>query len=426
MAAKRFTVDGTSVGVIDEDETGNQKTVTPPPVPADQSGLTVNTSVRSDGVEVDGTEALITEAEERPRVQTWILYRGRRRTPWREAESWCGLRCIGYIYIPMRIESKCAMSWEFKKIADGFALTEGPVWDGDGLIFSDFPSDRILQIDHITCEWTTIRTGTNGANGLKYGPDGHLYGCEGKGPRRVVRYEEDGRVTVVADEYEGKRLNAPNDLVIDGEGRIWFTDPNYPVHDEGFDFDYGAVYRADPVGDNEWNLKQVIDDTEKPNGILLSPDKSTLYVAETHHKWGRGNRELRAYTVHDDGSVGDFEVLHNFFPHRSIDGMCLDEEGNIVATAGGENNGPGPMIYVFAPNGRVLETHPFPADQPTNCAFGGPDLRTLYVTNFEQAGDEDQFDKTTASLHRAKTDRSGLLGAPDNDLERTALHNERK
>jgi gluconolactonase len=298
------------------------------------------------------------------------------------------------------------MSWEFEKIASGFGLTEGPVWDGDGLIFSDYPNDRILRIDHNTCEWTTIRTETDGANGLKHGPDGDLYACEGRG-RRVVRYDEDGSVTVVAAEYEGKRLNAPNDLAIDSDGRIWFTDPNYPVHNDGFDFDYGAVYRADPVGDDEWKLTQVINDTDKPNGILLSPDKSTLYVAETHHEWGKGDRELRAYTVREDCSIGDYAVLHNFFPHRSIDGMCLTVEGNLVATAGSENKGPGPMIYVFAPNGRVLETHPFPADNPTNCAFGGPGLQTLYATNFELPDDEERFDAATASLHRAKTDRKG-------------------
>jgi len=308
------------------------------------------------------------------------------------------------------------MSWDFKKIADGFALTEGPVWDGDGVIFSEFPKNCIHRIDHDTCEVTTVRTETKGANGLKYGSNGYLFGCEGEG-RRVVRYEEDDSVTVVADEYDSKRLNAPNDLIIDRQGCIWFTDPNYPVHDQGFDLDHGSVYRADPIGESEWDLTQVIDDTDKPNGILISPDRSTLYVAETHHEWGKGNRELRAYTIHDEGSVGDYEVLHNFFPHRSIDGMCLDSDGNIVATAGSENGGPGPMIYVFTPSGRVLETHPFPADQPTNCAFGGPNLRTLYVTNFEETGNEDGFDKTTGSLHRAKTDRKGLLDAPNNNSE---------
>jgi gluconolactonase len=301
------------------------------------------------------------------------------------------------------------MSWTFEQLAEGFALSEGPVWDGEGLIFSDNPNNDIYRYDPERDEVEYYRRETNGANGLKLGPDGYLYGCEGSGERRVVRYEDDG-VTVVANEYEGKRLNAPNDLAIDEDGRIWFTDPNYPIHEDGFDFDFGSVYRAEPIGDDEWELEMVVNDTDKPNGLLVSPDQSTLYVAETHHEHGGGNRELRAYPIHNDGSVGEFTILHNFYPHRSIDGMCLDEDGNIIATAGSKDHGPGPMIYVFAPSGRVLETHPFPADRPTNCAFGGPDLQTLYVTNYEK--DSGFVEETTAQLYRADTDRTGYLGAP--------------
>ena len=108
---------------------------------------------------------------------------------------------------------------------------------------------------------------------------------------------------------------------------------------------------------------RVTFDTTAPNGLLLSPDNKTLYVAQS--KYGDDQkRELRAYPINDDGTVGPYQVLHNFYPHRGIDGMCLDTEGNIVATAGWEVSGPGAMIYVFAPNGRVLETHPVPAERP--------------------------------------------------------------
>src|SRR6185369_16251886 len=103
------------------------------------------------------------------------------------------------------------------------------------------------------------------------------------------------------------------------------------------------------------------------------------YVAQSEYGVDR-KRELRAYEIREDGTAGDYEVLHNFYPHRGIDGMCLDAEGNIVATAGWRQSGPGPMIYVFAPNGRVLETHPVPFDRPTNCTWGGADLGTLFVT----------------------------------------------
>ena len=111
-------------------------------------------------------------------------------------------------------------------------------------------------------------------------------------------------------------------------------------------------------------------------------------------------RQLRAYPVNDDGSLGSFTVLHEFGANRGIDGMVLDVEGNIVATAGNRIGGPGPMIYVFSPSGEVLETHPTPADQPTNCTFGGPDLTTLFVTN--GGGD----------LFQAQTDRQGRLHYP--------------
>jgi gluconolactonase len=123
-------------------------------------------------------------------------------------------------------------------------------------------------------------------------------------------------------------------------------------------------------------------DTTSPNGILFSQDEQTLYVAQSDYD---GVRELRAYPLRDDDTLGAYNVLHQFGQdargvHRGVDGMCLDTEGNIIACAGWREAGPGPMIYVFAPSGRVLETHPVPVDRPTNCTFGDRDLRTLYVT----------------------------------------------
>src|SRR5690606_28151575 len=148
------------------------------------------------------------------------------------------------------------------------------------------------------------------------------------------------------------------------------------------ELDHESVYRLDPQPDGSWRTIRMTYDTTAPNGLLVTPDMATLYVAQS--KYGEGEkRELRAYPILPDGSLGAYEVLHNFYPHRGIDGMCFDEDGNIVATAGWELSGPGGMIYVFAPNGRVLETHPVPVDRPTNCTFGGADLRTLYVTSID-------------------------------------------
>ena len=145
--------------------------------------------------------------------------------------------------------------------------------------------------------------------------------------------------------------------------------------------DHASVLRLDP--DPEWSIRRMTYDTEAPNGVLVSQDQRTLYVAETPRHGNR--RELRAYPINDDGTLGSYRVLHTFGideqgPQRGVNGMCLDVDGNIVACAGWSDGGPGPMIYVFSPTGRVLETHPTPVDDPTNCTFGDADLRTLYIT----------------------------------------------
>jgi gluconolactonase len=294
------------------------------------------------------------------------------------------------------------MSWDFEVLVEPNGLSEGPAWDGSGLLYSNIPNSRIMRyIPGASGEKGTLsvfREGTNGANGLMLDKQGRLYGCEGDA-RRMVRYEADGGVTVLCDNYQGKRLNSPNDLAIDQQGRVWFTDPRYGDRTDDLELDHMSVFRLDPQPDGSWNCVRMTYDTTSPNGLLLSPDSRTLYVAQS--KYGDGQaRELRAYTVQEDGTLGQYRVLHNFYPHRGIDGMCLDTNGNIIATAGWELSGPGGMIYVFTPTGRVLETHPVPCDRPTNCTFGDADLRTLYVTSI------------AGHLIRARTDRQGLLHYP--------------
>ena len=286
------------------------------------------------------------------------------------------------------------MHWDFEKVAGPFSFTEGPAWDGEAVLFTDIPNSRIMRYKPYCGECTVYRTGTNGANGLMFDKAGRLYGCEGSG-RRIVRYEGDGTTSVIVDQFEDKRLNSPNDLAFDKLGCIWFTDPRYGDRTDDLELDHQSVYRLDSKSDDTWTITRATFDTTKPNGLLISPDGKWLYVAQSEYGENK-KRELRAYPLRDDGTVGGYEVLHNFYPNRGVDGMCLDTEGNIIAAAGWRKSGPGPMIYIFAPNGRVLETHPIPADIPTNCTFGDADLQTLYVT----AG---------GCLYRVRTERTGYL-----------------
>ena len=298
------------------------------------------------------------------------------------------------------------MTLKFELLIEPYGgTTEGPTWDGTGLVFTHIPASEIMRYDPVTGSSSVFRSGTNCANGLMFDPQGRLYACEGDA-RRVVRYEADGTATVLADRFEGRQFNIPNDLAIDLEGRVWFTDPYYegaagPWSQDrsNKDLDHDSVYRLDPGSDGSWSVERVTYDTTRPNGLLFSLDHKTLYVAQSGRE-PEEFRQLRAYPVEDDGSLGSCSVLHDFGAHRGIDGMCLDLEGNIVATAGFRQGGPGPMIYVFAPSGQVLESHPTPFDRPTNCTFGGPDLSTLYITT------------VGGHLLSAQTERVGRLHFP--------------
>jgi gluconolactonase len=288
--------------------------------------------------------------------------------------------------------------WSFERVAGPLAFTEGPVWTGEVVLFTDIPSSRIMRYHPATGVCDVFATDTNNANGLARDREGRLYVCEGGMHtglgRRVVRYETSGRRIVLADRFEGQRLNEPNDIVVDTQGRVWFTDPCYGERSK-MECTHDSVYRLDPQSDGTYRIARVTFDTTRPNGLVFSPDEQTLYVAESPPA-PRGARHLRAYPVQSDGSLGPARVLHDFGPHRGIDGMRLDSEGNIVATAGWTQSGPGPRIVVFAPSGGILAEHPVSAN-PTNCCFGDADGRSLYVTGYD------------GSLWRAKTDRRGAL-----------------
>lgn len=280
-----------------------------------------------------------------------------------------------------------------------FACVAGPfggaagglVWDGAGMLFAVVGESRILRFDPRNGETSEFRRFTNRVNGLAAGPVGELYGAQ-EGSRRVVEFLRDGSLVETASKLAGEFHNFPADLIVDRKGRIWFADPYNPVRATGPQLfpplPHASVLRLERERAYgiflPWVIQRVTFDTEAPRAVLLSCDETILYVAEGKAD-GPANRELRAYPIRSDGSVGDYRLLHTFGsdrsgPHRGVEGMCLDEEGNLIACAGWRRAGPGPLIYAFSPSGTVLETWAFPEDEPVRCAFGDEDLSSLYVT----------------------------------------------
>lgn len=287
------------------------------------------------------------------------------------------------------------MAWEFELVAGPYRGPAGGVaWDGEGVLFSLEDESRVMRYIPSTGEVREFRKYTNRTNGLALAEDGDVYGCQ-RGSRRVISFKRDGSATLLADRLDGRFHNQPNDLVVDREGRIWFTDPYSPIPPSGPNLqgplEHASVLQMSQRSSDgrvrSWSLSRMTYDTKGPTGILLSQDERTLYVSE-NQDGPDGKRELRAYPVLDDGTLGSYTVLHAFTsdhrgPHRGAEGMCLDSEGNIIACAGWKRSGPGPLVYVFSPSGQVLESHAVPADRPMSCTFGDAGLESLYVTSGE-------------------------------------------
>ena len=272
---------------------------------------------------------------------------------------------------------------KIEKVVDGFRFTEGPLWvkKGGFLYFSDLMQNAILK-------WTPggapavfrkpVFVGAFpdgvmiGSNGLALDPQGRLLAAE-HGNRRVSRTEKSGYLTVLADRYEGKRLNSPNDLVVKRDGQIYFTDPpglyrTYPAGSEvpKREMDYAGVFRVTRKGEVELLTK----DVPYPNGIAFSPDEKKLYVSSS-----RPDKYWMVFDVTADGAIANGR---KFFDATSIagdnvpDGMKVDRAGNIYAT------GPAGLM-VFTPEGKLLGTLVLP-ELPANCAWGDADAKTLYIT----------------------------------------------
>ena len=298
------------------------------------------------------------------------------------------LEGTGYEVLDQRFSACINGTAHVERLWTGGRWTEGPAWFAAGryLVWSDIPNNRMMRWDETDGSVSVFREPANNSNGNTVDNQGRLVTCEHL-TRRVTRTEIDGSVTVLADRFEGKRFNIPNDLVVDAEMRVWFTDPFYEgaagpwsADRRHMDLDHESVYRLDPQADGSHTVTRLTFDTTRPNGLLFSADRKFLYVAQSG-RLETEKRQLRAYPVNADLSLGEALVLHDFGAHRGIDGMCLDGVGNIVATAGWELGGPGPSIYVFAPDGTVLERHEVPCKRPTNCCFA--EDGTLYVTTIE-------------------------------------------
>lgn len=270
---------------------------------------------------------------------------------------------------------------DFELVAGPYSFTEGPVWDGGRIVFTDIPPSRIMAFDPVTGTAEVLIEDTEKSNGLALDRDGRLYGCQDAG-RRVVRFEPDGTRTLVAETFEGARLNSPNDLSIDHRGRIWFSDPRYGPNRDDMELDHESVYLARPEGDG-YSLSRATFDTTRPNGVLLSVDEQTLFVAESP-KAPDGTRELRAYPINPDHTLGAPEVMFDFGDHRGVDGMTVAPDGSLLVACGWVASGPGPRIAVFGPDRTLKVEYPTPAN-PSNLCFGGPQGRDLYVTGADGA-----------------------------------------
>ncbi len=247
-------------------------------------------------------------------------------------------------------------------IKDGFKFTEGPALSPDGAIFfNDIPNNRTHRYDPATGEVTVAREDTGAANGLAFDAQGALLACEG-GNRVVTRQMPMSNIETIASDCDGKKLNSPNDLDIDQKGGVYFTDPRYGKKDDVEQPTEGVYYL--PAGGGA-KVVRVIDSLKKPNGISLSKDGKTLYIADN------GDGSLHAFDVNAaDGTVSNGRLLSAEAP--VCDGMCVDALGNLYVTT---SEG----VKVFTADGKHLGTIVVPL-APANCAFGAKGTKTLYIT----------------------------------------------
>jgi gluconolactonase len=246
-----------------------------------------------------------------------------------------------------------------EKVEAGHTFTEGPVWSREGfLLFSDVPKDVIVK--HAPGQKAEkFREKSNGANGNTFDAQGRLYTCESR-TRRVVRTDKKGNLETLVERFEGKRLNAPNDIVVRHDGQIYFTDPAFGNQADARELDFYGVFHVTPKG----QISVVAKPKGRPNGIALSPNGKILYIGNSDE------RNIRAYDLDGKGDPSNERVLIQDIDGVP-DGMKVDEKGNLYVTARG--------VHVFNAHGVKLTTIEL-GETPANCAFGEPDFQTLFVT----------------------------------------------
>lgn len=257
-----------------------------------------------------------------------------------------------------------------EKLAGGMKFTEGPVWipdrnapGGGYLLFSDIP-DNVIYRWQQAGKPTVFRQPCGNTNGHTLDLQGRLLSCEHSG-RRVSRTEKDGRVITLADRYQGKRLNSPNDIVVRSDGSIYFTDPPYGIQKDQEELGFYGVYRLSPDGQLTLLTRQFI----RPNGLAFSPDEKRLYVNDSQENF------VYVFDVQKDGTLTNgrlFADLKSPGKDGAADGLKVDLRGNVYTT--------GPEgVWIFAPNGKLLGKI-IPPEVPANVAWGDRDYRTLYMT----------------------------------------------
>jgi gluconolactonase len=245
------------------------------------------------------------------------------------------------------------------KVATGYAFVEGPAWSPMGfLIFGDIPNNKLMQFAP-GAPASVFRTDSNGAIGNRFDAQGRLYTCESHS-RRVTRTDKKGKVEILAERWQSKRLNAPNDLAVRKEGDVYFTDPAFGNQQDTRELDFFGVYHISRKGE----LEVIAKPKGRPNGVALAPDGRTLYVSNSDE------RNVRAYDLDKSGAGSNERTLISGI-EGVPNGICIDEKGDLYVAAN--------HILVYSPEGKPLGMIPT-EETPSNCAFGDPDLASLYIT----------------------------------------------